>query len=109
VSFARRLPCSPRFVVCNQGTPTGHVQLLCLTAAAARFPFEDYGPPRAGSASFGATRDFMLRHNQQRDRKLRFQLGNGDALVMAGEPSSASLLVQLAARQLGLLSHMQAV
>lgn len=37
--------------------------------------------------SFGASRDFMLRHNQQRSRKLRFPLGNGDALVMAGEPS----------------------
>ena len=49
----------------------------------------------------------MLRHNQQRDRKLRFQLGNGDALVMAGEPSTASLLVQLAARQLDLQSHMR--
>lgn len=42
-------------------------------------------PESAGSASFGASRDFMLRHNARRDRKLRFPLGDGDVLIMSGE------------------------
>ena len=37
-----------------------------------------------GSASFGARRDFLLRHNRERDRKVSFPLGDGDILVMGG-------------------------
>lgn len=40
--------------------------------------------PTIGSASFGASRDFVLRHNQERTRKLSFPLGHGDVLLMTG-------------------------
>ncbi len=48
-------------------------------------PRLEAGPESAGSASFGAPRDFMLRHNARRERKLRFPLGDGDVLIMSGE------------------------
>lgn len=41
-------------------------------------------PSCAGSVSFGAPRDFLLRHNAERGRKLRFPLGGGDVLIMSG-------------------------
>lgn len=40
--------------------------------------------PTIGSVSFGASRDFVLRHNQERSRKLSFPLGHGDVLLMTG-------------------------
>ena len=40
--------------------------------------------PVIGSASLGATREFLLRSNRDRGRKVSFPLGNGDLLVMGG-------------------------
>lgn len=44
----------------------------------------------AGSASFGATRDFILRNNEDHSRKLSFPLSSGDVLVMTGGFSLAA-------------------
>ena len=38
----------------------------------------------AGSASFGAPRDFVLRRNSDHSDKMSFVLGGGDVLVMSG-------------------------
>ena len=44
----------------------------------------------AGSASFGATRDFVLRANAEHGRKLCFPLAAGDALIMSGGRTAVS-------------------
>lgn len=38
----------------------------------------------AGSASFGAARDFIVRRNSDHSQKVTFVLGSGDVLVMGG-------------------------
>lgn len=44
-----------------------------------------YGPnPTIASVSFGAARDFVLRHNLDRSRKISTRLSAGDVLIMAG-------------------------
>lgn len=44
-----------------------------------------YGPqPTIASVSFGAARDFVLRHNGDRSRKISVHLSEGDVLIMAG-------------------------
>ncbi|KAK2076714.1 hypothetical protein QBZ16_005474 [Prototheca wickerhamii] len=40
--------------------------------------------PVIASVSFGASRDFILRHNEERERRLSFPLGGGSVLVMGG-------------------------
>jgi hypothetical protein len=44
------------------------------------------------SASFGARRDFMLRCNDDKARKLRFPLGDGDVLIMSGTTQACPML-----------------
>ena len=46
---------------------------------------------RAASASFGARRDFMLRCNDDKARKLRFPLGHGDVLIMSGNTQARTM------------------
>ena len=43
-----------------------------------------FSPTTAASVSFGASRDFILRHNEERERRLSFPLGGGSVLVMGG-------------------------
>jgi len=40
--------------------------------------------PTIASVSFGAARDFVLRHNLDRSRKISTTLSAGDVLIMAG-------------------------
>ncbi|MEW5306849.1 MAG: hypothetical protein WDW36_009287 [Sanguina aurantia] len=44
-----------------------------------------FGPePTIVSVSLGATREFVLRHNHNPNRQIRYQLADGDVLVMKG-------------------------